>query len=90
MYESFIMARDYEVGDIVVWKEGLKNRKSPLYGQPAIVMEMLDECEYAEREETGSIYFMEPLNVRLGFIDDDGDFVSYLFDARKFKKAKEQ
>lgn len=90
IYGSFYLDRDYDVGDIVVWKDGLKNRKLPSYGQPAIVVEFLDECKYAEEEETGSMYFHEPLNVRLGFIGPDGDFVSYLFDARKFRKASLQ
>jgi hypothetical protein len=32
----------FAVGDLVTWKPGLKNRRIPRYGQPAVVMEVLD------------------------------------------------
>lgn len=75
----------FEIGDIVTWKPKLKNKRFPEYGQPAIVLEVLDEPCFSEEKIT-SPYYNEPLDVRLGFLDDEGDFISFLFDSHKFKK----
>lgn len=82
---SFESPRDYAVGDIVIWKKCMKNRKLPKYGQPAIVQEILSDAVFDD-SPVSSCYYREPLDVRLGFLDDDGDFVSYMFDGRRFRK----
>ena len=69
----------FEVGDIVVWKNGLRNR------EPAIVVENFSVPFYDEGETTGSSYFREPLDIRLGVIDDSGDFITYVYDSRRFE-----
>ena len=72
----------FHVGDRVYWKPNLKHKKRP-QREPAIIMEILpqpilDECE------SGSQYWHEPLNIRVGMRDSDGEFISYLFDSRRF------
>lgn len=71
-------------GDFVEWKPGLKNKKRPSYYQPGIVMEVLAEPVLDKREEASSAYFRERLDVIIGFIDDDGDFITYYFDSSRF------
>src|SRR3546814_14058437 len=35
--------------------------------------------------ESGSTYFREPLDIIIGFVDEDGDFLNYHADARRFE-----
>lgn len=71
-------------GDIVEWKPGLKNKRRPKYGDPVVVVEVLDEPISDKDARSDSAYFMEKLDIRLGSIDEDGDFVTYLYDSRRF------
>lgn len=87
-YASLMSVTRFEAGDIVQWKDFLKNRRYPEYGQPAIVLEVLSESFFDNEDNTGSPYYREPLDLKLGFFDQDGDFVSYYFDSRRFKLTK--
>lgn len=80
-----ILDQDHQLepGDFVVWKKGLKNRTIPEYGEPAIVLEVLDEPIFDENE-TGSMYFREPLDLILGVIAK-GEMISFYYDKRKFE-----
>lgn len=79
----------FAVGDLVTWKPGLKNRRIPRYGQPAVVMEVLDPPVVDGERESGSTYFNEPLDVVLGlFIDNGparGELLTWHFDSRRFQ-----
>ena len=78
-----------KAGDLVEWKEGLKNKRYPLEGEPAFVVEILDRPEYDQDVKTsGTAYFREPLTIILGVIDPEGDFMTYYYDKRRFKKCK--
>jgi len=80
---------DFRPGDIVKWKTGLRNRRRPTYGDVAIVIEKLKEPVFDESEKSaGSAYFREPLDLIIGIIDDDGDFLCYHVDSRRFEKAE--
>lgn len=74
-------------GDLVIWKDGLKNRRLPNYGQRGIVIEVLDEPVYDANNESGSTYFREPLDVVIGFFDEDNDFMTFHYDSRRFMKV---
>lgn len=74
----------FKVGDIVRWKEGLKNRKVPNEKLPAIVVEVLDKPIYDEKAEVGSTYFREPLDIILGMIIK-GDLITFHYDSRRFE-----
>jgi hypothetical protein len=73
----------------VTWKPGLKNRRIPRYGEPAVVVSVLDSPISDTDPESGSTYFREPLNLVLGVIWDGergrGDFVTFHFDGRRFQ-----
>lgn len=88
MYARFTAPSDFSEGDIVVWKEGLKNRRMPNYGQRAIVVSRLEEPVFDGNTESGSAYFREPLDLILGFFDGDDDFVIFHFDSRRFEKVE--
>jgi hypothetical protein len=74
----------FKVGDVVRWKEGLKNRKLPNEKLPAIVVEVLDNPIYDEKAEVGSTYFREPLDIVLGMIIK-GDLITFHYDSRRFE-----
>jgi hypothetical protein len=79
----------FEPGDLVCWKPGLKNRRVPAYGTPAVVLEVLDAPIPDSETESGSTYFREPLSLVLGLFWDRepgrGDFVAFHFDGRRFE-----
>ena len=77
----------FATGDIVVWKDGLKNKNYPEYGQPAIVLERLDTPIVNSVDDTGSTYFNERLDIALGLIsrDEDDAFLVFYYDSRRFK-----
>lgn len=79
----------FRSGDLLVWKEGLQNKKMPPYNVPVIVIEQIPTPIFDTEKSSGSAYFREPLNLVAGFIDDDGDFVIFHFDAKRFKKYSE-
>lgn len=76
-------------GDKVVWKEGLRNRRWPAYGKPAIVVDVQDPPVFDAEKNSASPYFREPLSIALGvFIEDGphrGDFVVWHVDGRRFQ-----
>lgn len=88
-HESLAQASCFVEGQLVVWKRYLKNRSYPNYGEPAIVVEVLDNPIFDTTLNSGSAYFMEPLNLRLGVFDEFGDFETYLYDARRFEAYSE-
>jgi hypothetical protein len=69
----------------VKWKPGLKNRKFPDYGEPAIVTAVLPTPIFDPGEvSAGSPYFQEPLSFVLGTYRDD-DFLEFRLDSRRFE-----
>ena len=72
-------------GMLVQWKAGMKNRNGPEYGEPRIVVEVLDEPIICTKFDSGSVYFREPLSLILGYVDDEGDFVTIHVDGRRFE-----
>ena len=84
-YEVFMKRNEFAAGQLVTWKDRMQNKSKPDYGQPAIVVEVLSEPRVDNTKSAGSPYYDEPLDLRLGFIDDQGDFVILLFDSRRFR-----
>ncbi len=75
----------FAVGDLVQWKCGLTNRKMPSAGQPGIVVEVLAKPVTDSTEKTGSPYFGEVLDVRIGVLEPDGDLLIFHMDSRRFE-----
>ena len=83
--KSFIKKESLEVGQIVKWKEHLKNRKLPHKNQPAIVIAILDQPVISTDDESGSPYFLETLDIILGIIVGNGTFLTFYYDSRRFE-----
>lgn len=84
--ERFLQPQSIEVGQVVKWKTGLKNKRLPKVGQPAIVMEVSDKPITAlDERDSGSTYYREPLDLVLGVVDEDKDFVTFYYDKRRFE-----
>ncbi len=80
---------EFKEGDLVKWKPGLKNRNYPAYGEPVIIVSVLDSPVFDPSELTAaSPYFREPLSLIVGEVVDK-DFVEYHVDARRFELFRE-
>jgi len=76
-------------GMLARWKPGLKNRRTPDYDVPMMVVEVLDPPVVDATFESGSIYFRERLDIVLGFLDEDGEFCLLHYDSRRFEACAE-
>jgi len=83
----FQEATCFQPGDLVQWKAGLKNKRLPALDQLAVVVDMLPVPITDEDKGSSGSYFLEPLDMKLGMVDDDGDFVIFHYDSRRFTKA---
>ena len=77
----------FQPGDLVQWKAGMKNKRLPAADQLAVVVETLPVPVTDEDKGSSGSYFLEPLDIKLGMIDDDGDFVIFHYDSRRFHKV---
>ena len=83
-YQVLTEVNNFKSGQLVKWKPSLRNKSKPMYNEPAIVVDVLDEPILGENKETGSAYFREPLDLILGFLDDE-NLVLFHFDKRRFE-----
>lgn len=86
---SFRERHTFQPGQLVRWKKGMRNRRTPVYGAPVVVIQILDEPVYDRDLKSGSMYFREPLTLVAGDIDKDGDFLTFHYDGRRFEPYKE-
>lgn len=82
---SFLKKDFFKVGQIVKWKQNMKNRRLPYQGQPAIVVAVLDEPIVNDREDSGSPYFLENLDIILGILVKNNTFLTFYYDSRRFE-----
>ncbi len=79
----------FATGDLVTWKQGLKNGRYPQKNYPAIVTRIYDTPISRSDMESGSNHFREPLD--LVILVDTGDEVSeFHVDSRRFKAYEGQ
>lgn len=83
--DRFLLPSAFTEGQVVKWKKGLKNRRLPKEKQPAIVMDVPSQPLIDSQRDVGSPYFHETLDIVLGVIDEEGDFVTFFFDRRRFE-----
>ncbi|MDE1964089.1 MAG: hypothetical protein KGI42_09340 [Xanthomonadaceae bacterium] len=76
-------------GMLARWKPGMKNRTSPDYGAPMMVVEVLEQPIIDTTFDSGSIYFRERLDIVLGFLDADDEFCTLHYDSRRFEPFAE-
>ncbi len=82
---SLLKKEIFEIGQIVKWKEDLNNRTLPYKNQPAIVVSILDEPIISNEVNSGSPYFLETLDIIIGIITDEGTFLTFYYDSRRFE-----
>lgn len=88
LFDSYCTPQEFAVGDLVVWKDGLKNRRMPEYSVPGVVAEVLDTPVLDEHKEAGSAYYREPLTIKVGILDPtDDELLFWHFDGARFRKA---
>ena len=74
-------------GDIVQWKVGLKDRKTPEYGQLVIVTEILETpVSAATDEELASAYYCPKYDIKIGLKMDEY-FCEFVMDSRRFERV---
>ena len=78
----------------MTWKPGLKHKRYPRYGQPAVVLEVLATPVLDPMTEAGATYFREPLDVVVGVLWDEGtvrgELIAFHFDSRRFQPWTEE
>ncbi|HLO83669.1 MAG TPA: hypothetical protein VK203_01470 [Nostocaceae cyanobacterium] len=82
---NLLKKESFQVGQLVKWKENLKNRRLPYKNQPAIVVAILDEPIISNEEESGSPYFKETLDIVLGILVEEDTFLTFHYDSRRFE-----
>jgi hypothetical protein len=88
-YQAFYEKHEFKKGQLVEWKEGMKNKFRPRLREPAIVMEILKTPESDTERDSGSPYFREPLDMIIGVIEEkDDSLLCFHVDKRRFKPFK--
>lgn len=74
---------DFQKGDIVKWKQGLKNRNFPDYGEPILVREILENTSSPSNKDNSFAY--EQRNIVIGVFDEDEDYFEFYVDSRRLE-----
>ena len=84
LYNDLEKRHEFKPGDLVCWKQGLKNGRYPEKNYPAIVTRVYDKPILRTDMESGSNHFREPLDMVI--MVDTGDEVSeFHVDSRRFR-----
>ena len=86
---QFNTRHEFKPGQLVKWKPSMANKNLPKEGDVAIVVETIDPPLLDTEDRTGSSYYKEPLDIKLGVITDDGTFRVYHYDSSRFMPAEE-
>lgn len=83
----YLTSHDFAVGDVVVWKPGIKNLMWPRYGEPAVIAEVFSEPNMRMPvDEPSSPLFMAPMHGRIAICHpDDGTLLAYAVDFNRFE-----
>ena len=73
---------EFSVGQIVTWKDGMKNKNSD---GPFVVVEVITTPLRDQNGEAGSPYYRENLDIVLGSLDEDGDFLCFHYDSARMR-----
>lgn len=83
LFKGYWKEYHFKPGMLVTWKPGLKNKKTPDYGEPLVLVELLDTPVLDEENGSGSPYFREPLDIICGEIQKS-NFALYHYDSHRF------
>ena len=80
----------FKPGDVIELKPFLRNKQLPNYGQPIIIIEVLDCPIHRNATNTSSVNFAESLDIRCGVRDEDGDVLFFYYNSRRFMPFKNE
>lgn len=86
-YDAFTDKKNFSIGDLVMWKPGLRNKGGLAYEDTAIITEIIDPPIFDQDKDSGSPYFREPLDLIIAFLDEDNDFITLHVDSRRLTSA---
>jgi hypothetical protein len=86
MVREFNEKTTFAAGDIITWKKGLRNRQRPNYEETVVVMEVLEKPLRRTDLDAGTQSFNEPLDIKVGMLQSDGDIIVIHVDSRRFRK----
>ncbi|MGX7002512.1 hypothetical protein [Caballeronia sp. KNU42] len=75
----------FEPGQIVKWKDGLQSRTLPAIGEPAIVIEVLENPVFDSTSDAGNPAFREALDIRVGCLGTQGQILIFHFSSFRFE-----
>lgn len=79
--------REWQVGDIVTFKDGLRNVRFPEAGKLAVVSAVLKEPVADESKDPGSNYYGRKLDIIIAYAGNDDDVEEYHVDSRRYRLA---
>lgn len=83
--ETYDKKYNFKKGELVIWKNGLKNKKVPDYGVPAVVIEVYEEPIIDEDAPLASPYYKEKLTLKLAILDEDNELFTFHYDGNRFE-----
>jgi len=83
-HEVFNQKHTFEEGQLVQFKPGMKDRKAPEKGQPAVVMELLEEPLKDKEQGFDSAYATCQYDMVIG-VFLKGDFIHFYADSRRYE-----
>ncbi len=84
-YKILTTKNTFKEGDLVCWKKNMINRRRPHSDEPAIVVKVYEEPVFDTEQDSGTPNFMEPYDIALGVLDNDGDLMVFHYDSRRFE-----
>lgn len=72
-------------GVLAQWKPRMKNRRTPDYDIPMLVVGVLEQPIIDATFDSGSIYYRERLDIILGFLDENDELCMLHYDSRRFE-----
>jgi hypothetical protein len=72
---------DFRPGDLVQWKPMLRNRPYPAEGAPAVVVRYLQPTPSTDSSEQSEV-----LDLELGFLDGEQDFLVFAYSSARFTR----
>jgi hypothetical protein len=83
MAAEYFKSYEFRPGDLVMWKPGMKIANLPEYNQPAVVLDVRPG-QVDPTNDAATSSFRDPCDVRFGTIVQDGHFVGYWLDSKRF------
>jgi len=83
---NFGESSGFSKGDLVTWKPYMNNRPIPTWGQQCVIVDIMGKVRVLEVSDGYSPYFMEQHDVIVGYLDDDGVFVTISLPSTRLKR----